>query len=583
MNSWIAILTTFLAFAAIPTLNAFASDHTGIEIATDFSGTTWADKINAAIASLPPRGGAVDARTMCPRDTLSSADADIVLGNDKKPVNLELGTCTYPLGQHSIFYFSSSEIRGAGANTHITFAGSRAGLRYGGSLQKTGVYNVYLHDFALTGDGTTGSIGIDMTYALQSTLERLNIGGVDDGWKFGGTPTCACYNEIIRVSAFAVTRGGWLDRTANQNQIFGGAVRANKTTGIGLDIDGAASNQIYSLDIESSSTYSIEFHSNVYAPNGNVIVNPYIEAAGPILFEQGANENAIVGAGGLFERGSIVDRSGNTTNYFHQIGGGGGTHGIWPYYQAVQDGVVFGTDPFENSLAELSTPGAYGASELRWTTRGSSNQNGVFGHAPLEVGEAIARSGADFTGLTTISQLPTPKAPAVKTKGTLGNTEYRYYIVCHDRNGGVTLPSSAGLISDGNATLSNSSYNQITWTPIDGCWSWDILKGSTTRALVINQRVQLLSGDALCTFRDTGQSSRPYRPPTRNTTGDVTVAGMSVSKGLNWPLPSSVINGASFYCPNCDPPVNPPGSCTSRGTRSGSWVHGLNNKWICVP
>jgi Concanavalin A-like lectin/glucanases superfamily len=48
-------------------------------------------------------------------------------------------------------------------------------------------------------------------------------------------------------------------------------------------------------------------------------------------------------------------------------------------------------------------------------------------------------------------------------------------------------------------------------------------------------------------------------------------------------LPSSVTNGARRYCADCDPPANPPVACTSTGARTGAWVNGLNNTWICVP
>jgi hypothetical protein len=48
-------------------------------------------------------------------------------------------------------------------------------------------------------------------------------------------------------------------------------------------------------------------------------------------------------------------------------------------------------------------------------------------------------------------------------------------------------------------------------------------------------------------------------------------------------LPSSVTNGARRYCVDCDPPANPPVACTSAGARTGAWVNGLNNIWICVP
>ncbi|MGH8014482.1 MAG: hypothetical protein ACREQ4_18490, partial [Candidatus Binataceae bacterium] len=58
--------------------------------------------------------------------------------------------------------------------------------------------------------------------------------------------------------------------------------------------------------------------------------------------------------------------------------------------------------------------------------------------------------------------------------------------------------------------------------------------------------------------------------------------GLTVNNGINFAnFPASVINGASFYCPNCDPPANPPVACTSAGTKTGAWVHGINGAWVC--
>lgn len=48
-------------------------------------------------------------------------------------------------------------------------------------------------------------------------------------------------------------------------------------------------------------------------------------------------------------------------------------------------------------------------------------------------------------------------------------------------------------------------------------------------------------------------------------------------------LPGSVTNGVRRYCVDCDPPVNPPVACTSTGAKTGAWVNGLNNTWVCVP
>jgi hypothetical protein len=48
-------------------------------------------------------------------------------------------------------------------------------------------------------------------------------------------------------------------------------------------------------------------------------------------------------------------------------------------------------------------------------------------------------------------------------------------------------------------------------------------------------------------------------------------------------LPGTVVNGTRRYCVDCDPPANPPVACTSAGAKTGAWIDGLNNSWICVP
>ncbi len=48
-------------------------------------------------------------------------------------------------------------------------------------------------------------------------------------------------------------------------------------------------------------------------------------------------------------------------------------------------------------------------------------------------------------------------------------------------------------------------------------------------------------------------------------------------------LPSTVTNGVRRYCVDCDPPANPPVACTGAGAKTGAWVNGLNNVWVCVP
>ena len=162
-------LALFVMLAIMPKARALELQSNSVRSAGRFRGATWAEKVNAAVAALPATGGTVDGQGMCLHGTLATADTNVVLGSDTKKVRLTLGACTYPLGAHSILYFPNTEVGGMGmsvpgnAGTTITYTGSGVGFRYGGSLRNTGVYDVFLHDFSITGDGTAGSIGIDMT------------------------------------------------------------------------------------------------------------------------------------------------------------------------------------------------------------------------------------------------------------------------------------------------------------------------------------------------------------------------------------------------------------------------------------
>jgi hypothetical protein len=67
--------------------------------------------------------------------------------------------------------------------------------------------------------------------------------------------------------------------------------------------------------------------------------------------------------------------------------------------------------------------------------------------------------------------------------GTVGSAVYSYFLVCHDGNGGVTLPSSATTIVNGNTNLNSTNFVNISWPAVNGCGSWDVLKGNTAAAL----------------------------------------------------------------------------------------------------
>lgn len=86
---------------------------------------------------------------------------------------------------------------------------------------------------------------------------------------------------------------------------------------------------------------------------------------------------------------------------------------------------------------------------------------------PLAAVAAKPRSEAAYSavefGLTLF--VPTPSAPTVAAQGATGATTYDYKIVGKDADGNVTAASSATQITDGNAALSATNFNRVTFTP----------------------------------------------------------------------------------------------------------------------
>ncbi len=176
-----------------------------------------------------------------------------------------------------------------------------------------------------------------------------------------------------------------------------------------------------------------------------------------------------------------------------------------------------------------------------------------------------------------VSPIADPAAATISLVGTAGSTSYGpYYLVCHDINGGVTnISTASNTLANGPAALTGSNYINIAWSAVLGCASFDVLKGNTSTALAL--------GVAGTSFHDVGGSTSAYTAPTRNTTGDVSGL-MHVSTGMPFSkIPGTVLNGGRFYCTDCDPPGNPPVTCTHTGAKTGSWVDGLNSQWLCVP
>jgi hypothetical protein len=108
------------------------------------------------------------------------------------------------------------------------------------------------------------------------------------------------------------------------------------------------------------------------------------------------------------------------------------------------------------------------------------------------------------------AQLATPSAPTVTPVGTPGTTTYSYRITATDTDG-QTLASTAGTTTTGNAVLSATNYNHITWTAVTGASGYKVY-GRTSGGELYMATVTATSYD------DTGAVTPAGALPAANTT-----------------------------------------------------------------
>jgi hypothetical protein len=80
--------------------------------------------------------------------------------------------------------------------------------------------------------------------------------------------------------------------------------------------------------------------------------------------------------------------------------------------------------------------------------------------------------------------LTTPGAPTITVQGTAGTTAYRYIIIA-ESGGGLSAPGTAGTTATGNATLSATNYNHLSWTPVAGATRYRVYRGGVGSELLL--------------------------------------------------------------------------------------------------
>jgi hypothetical protein len=122
--------------------------------------------------------------------------------------------------------------------------------------------------------------------------------------------------------------------------------------------------------------------------------------------------------------------------------------------------------------------------------------------------------------------IATPSAPVVTVQGTTGSTTYQYQIVATTYDGRDSIPSATGQTTTGNATLTSSNYNALSWSAVTAAASYKVLRFSSGAWKL------LAGGITATTYNDTGSASpSTYTVSTSNPGGEVQAQAISGTTG----------------------------------------------------
>jgi hypothetical protein len=112
--------------------------------------------------------------------------------------------------------------------------------------------------------------------------------------------------------------------------------------------------------------------------------------------------------------------------------------------------------------------------------------------------------------------------------GTAGVVKYSYAVAALNANG-TTPATSSTQTSLGNATLTGTNFNTITWTAITGATSYNIYR---TASAGTPATTGLIGNTASLTFNDTGLAATTAAP-TLDSSGSLTISGyLTLNKGV---------------------------------------------------
>jgi hypothetical protein len=140
---------------------------------------------------------------------------------------------------------------------------------------------------------------------------------------------------------------------------------------------------------------------------------------------------------------------------------------------------------------------------------GGLKTNGVTETLPLSIGPWSAPA-TYFWLSDALAQLSSPGSPVITNHGTPGSTNAQYVVTTLNAAGEST-PSGIGVTTTGNAVLTGSNYNVVTWTAVASATGYNVYK-------LVGGVFVFLATTATTTLNDTGGATTSQTPPISNTT-----------------------------------------------------------------
>ena len=358
---------------------------------------------------------------------------------------------------------------------------------------------------------TSGALTVGGTNATGITLvDNVTAGS-------GITVTLQATNALTLGSTTAA--GGILfqDGTANNRTVTLAAPALTNSYSLAYATTGATGNQCLQSTSGSTSTVTaLQWGScgggstslqNAYdATSGNTITTPNTGGARDLT----VNLSDSSGTDSNF----LVNVATNSTSKFAVQYNGSDTFSI--NNAASAQGSALFKNAANNTTAFQIQNAAGNALFVADTSNYQINQTGAFNN----------------TGGATVGNLTTPAAPTVTNLGTAGTTSYTYAITARNANAGETLVSTGTVTTTGNATLSVTNFNRITWTGITGAKDYRIYRTASAGTPSTTGLIGTVTATATLTFDDTGIAGGASAPIV-NTSGQAKFSGTFLAQNTS--------------------------------------------------